>query len=180
MGGNMVRRLMKAGHTCVVYDRDPENTAKLVAEGAIGAATLDEFVAKLTPPRAAWVMVPAGAAPRRRSRRSPSSMQPGDIIIDGGNSFYKDDVRRAEALQAPRDSLRRRRHERRRLGHRARLLPDGRRRRRGRSSTSIRSSKTLAPGAATSRARPGARARPAPPRRATSTAVRPAPGTSSR
>src|SRR5689334_8957677 len=60
MGGNMVRRLMKAGHTCVVYDRDPKNTEKLVAEGATGAKTLEDFCAKLTPPRAAWVMVPAG------------------------------------------------------------------------------------------------------------------------
>src|SRR3954462_10533984 len=99
MGGNMVRRLMKGGHTCVVYDRDPANTAKLVAEGAVGAATLAEFCAKLTPPRAAWVMVPAGAATEETVNTLATNMKAGDIIIDGGNSYYKDDVRRAAALK---------------------------------------------------------------------------------
>jgi 6-phosphogluconate dehydrogenase len=98
MGGNMVRRLLKAGHTCVVYDRDPANTAKLVAEGAVGAASLADFCDKLTVPRAAWVMVPAGAATEQTVNELASHMHEGDIIIDGGNSYYKDDVRRAKAL----------------------------------------------------------------------------------
>jgi len=97
----MVRRLLKAGHTCVVYDRDPANTAKLVAEGAVGAASLAEFCSKLSAPRAAWVMVPAGAATESTVNDLASHMEAGDIIIDGGNSYYKDDVRRAKAL-APR------------------------------------------------------------------------------
>jgi len=98
MGGNMVRRLMKAGHTCVVYDRDPKNTEKLAAEGAVGAKTLQEFCSKLTPPRAAWVMVPAGGPTEETVMTLAASMESGDIVIDGGNSFFKDDVRRAKAL----------------------------------------------------------------------------------
>jgi 6-phosphogluconate dehydrogenase len=98
MGGNMVRRLMKGGHTCVVYDRDPKNTEKLVADGAVGAKTLEDLCSKLTPPRAAWVMVPAGGPTEETVMTLAASMQSGDIVIDGGNSFYKDDVRRAKAL----------------------------------------------------------------------------------
>ncbi|MCI0407997.1 MAG: NAD(P)-binding domain-containing protein, partial [Acidobacteria bacterium] len=99
MGGNMVRRLMKGGHACVVYDRNPENVEKLAGEGATGTKTLDEFVKRLSPPRAAWVMVPAGDATEQTVLAVAERMTPGDIIIDGGNSYYKDDVRRAKGLR---------------------------------------------------------------------------------
>ena len=100
MGGNMVRRLMRNGHDCVVFDLDPSNVSALAKEGASGAGTLDAFVQALTPPRAAWVMVPAGQPTEQTVEALASRMQPGDIIIDGGNSYYKDDVRRATALKA--------------------------------------------------------------------------------
>ncbi len=99
MGANMVRRLMKGGHACVVYDRDPKSVEKLAGEGATGAKTLEDFVAKLTKPRAAWVMVPAGDATEQTVRALAERMEPGDAIIDGGNSYYKDDVRRARMLK---------------------------------------------------------------------------------
>src|SRR6478672_10779373 len=99
MGGNMVRRLMKAGHECVVYDRDPKGVEKLAAEGATGASSLSDLVSKLRPPRAAWVMVPAGPPTEETVMSLASHMAKGDIIIDGGNSYYKDDVRRAAELR---------------------------------------------------------------------------------
>jgi 6-phosphogluconate dehydrogenase len=99
MGANMVRRLMKAGHACVVYDRNPESVQTLVGEGATGARTLDEFVATLKTPRAAWIMVPAGEATEQTVAALAQRMEPGDAIIDGGNSYYKDDVRRAARLK---------------------------------------------------------------------------------
>ncbi len=98
MGANMVRRLMKGGHKCVVFDLDPKNVKKLAGEGAVGAASLDEFVKKLTQPRAAWVMVPAGSLTEETVMALAERMGDGDIIIDGGNSYYKDDGRRAKAL----------------------------------------------------------------------------------
>ncbi len=99
MGGNMVRRLMKHGHDCVAFDLNAENVRQLAAEGATGAASLDDFVNKLKPPRAAWVMVPAGAPTENTVLALAERMAAGDIIIDGGNSYYKDDVRRAGQLQ---------------------------------------------------------------------------------
>ena len=99
MGGNMVRRLMKNGHECVAFDLNAENVRQIAAEGATGAASLDDFVSKLKPPRAAWVMVPAGAPTEKTVMALAERMEAGDIIIDGGNSYYKDDVRRAEQLQ---------------------------------------------------------------------------------
>jgi 6-phosphogluconate dehydrogenase len=98
MGANMVRRLMKNGHTCVVYDRNAEAVKQLVTEGAVGASSLDEFVAKLTPPRAAWLMVPAAAVDGTLADLAPK-MQAGDILIDGGNSYYVDDIRRQKDLR---------------------------------------------------------------------------------
>ena len=98
MGGNMVERLMRKGHTCVVHDRSSEAVAKYVAKGAAGANTLDEFVAKLSKPRAVWIMVPAGAATESTVQDLAKQFEAGDTIIDGGNSFYKDDVRRAKEL----------------------------------------------------------------------------------
>ena len=99
MGANIVRRLMREGHECVVYNRSPEKVKELQDEGAIGTTSLDDFVSKLTKPRAAWVMVPAGEATDKMVMDLSERMEPGDIIIDGGNSYYKDDVRRAKILQ---------------------------------------------------------------------------------
>ena len=100
MGGNIVRRLMQHGHATVVYDKDQKAVAALAAEGAAGAATLEEFVRKLTPPRAAWVMLPAGLITEAAIETLASLMQKDDAIIDGGNSFWQDDVRRGKALRA--------------------------------------------------------------------------------
>jgi 6-phosphogluconate dehydrogenase len=100
MGGNMVRRLMRGGHQCAVFDLNPENVSQLAGEGAVGAKSMEDFVASLTKPRAAWVMVPSGAATEGTVMKLASLMEPGDTIIDGGNSYYKDDVRRAGALKA--------------------------------------------------------------------------------
>ncbi|HEY0852022.1 MAG TPA: decarboxylating 6-phosphogluconate dehydrogenase [Bradyrhizobium sp.] len=100
MGGNIVRRLMQRGHSTVVYDKDQKAVAALAADGAVGAATLEEFVRKLTPPRAAWVMLPAGLITEAAIETLASLMQQDDAIIDGGNSFWQDDVRRGKALRA--------------------------------------------------------------------------------
>jgi 6-phosphogluconate dehydrogenase len=90
---------MKAGHDCVVYDRDPKNVEKLAAEGATGASSLSDLVSKLRPPRAAWVMVPAGSPTEETVKSLASHMSEADIVIDGGNSYFKDDVRRAAELR---------------------------------------------------------------------------------
>jgi 6-phosphogluconate dehydrogenase len=100
MGANMVRRLMKAGHGCVVYDANPEAVRRLSDEGASGAASLQELAAKLAPPRAVWVMVPSGEPTERTVAALAEILSPGDVVVDGGNSHYKDDVRRAAALAA--------------------------------------------------------------------------------
>jgi len=100
MGGNIVRRLMQRGHSTVVYDKDPKSVAALVAEGAVGAASLEEFVERLTPPRTAWVMLPAGEITEATVETLAGLMQKDDAIIDGGNSFWQDDVRRGRALSA--------------------------------------------------------------------------------
>jgi 6-phosphogluconate dehydrogenase len=99
MGANMVRRLIRAGHDCAVFDLNAANIATLVGEGASGASSMDEFVASLRPPRSAWIMVPAGDPTEQTVAALAARMQSGDIIIDGGNSYYKDDVRRAELLK---------------------------------------------------------------------------------
>ncbi len=98
MGGNIVRRLLRGGHHCVVFDANPAATGALAAEGATPAASLAELVAKLAPPRAAWVMLPAGEVTEQTVQALGALMDPGDTIIDGGNSNFKDDVRRARAL----------------------------------------------------------------------------------
>ena len=98
MGGNMVRRLLRGGHQCVVYTRNPASVQQLVSEGATGASSLEEFVSKLTKPRAAWVMVPAGDPTEQMVTTLAKLMEAGDTIIDGGNSFYKDDVRRSKTV----------------------------------------------------------------------------------
>jgi 6-phosphogluconate dehydrogenase len=98
MGGNMVRRLLRGGHECVVYDLNPNAVAELVAEGSAGSGTLDEFVSRLTPPRTAWLMVPAGEPTEGMVRALGERLEKGDVIIDGGNSHFKDDARRARTL----------------------------------------------------------------------------------
>ncbi len=98
MGSNMVRRLERAGQECVVYDVHAAAIAPLVEEGAIGAATLDEFVSKLAPPRAIWLMVPAAVVDTTIEQLA-GKLEKGDILIDGGNSYYHDDIRRAAALK---------------------------------------------------------------------------------
>lgn len=97
MGANMVRRLLKQGHSCVVYDTNPEAVAELVAAGAEGSATLEEFVSKLEVPRAAWVMIPAAITDKVIDQLA-ALMSEGDTIIDGGNSYFRDDRRRAASL----------------------------------------------------------------------------------
>ena len=99
MGANMVRRLMKDGHECVVYDHDPKAIAALAAEKATGSSSLDDFVARLKPPRAVWLMVPAAVVDQTLDLLAPK-LAKGDAIIDGGNSYYIDDIRRAKALSA--------------------------------------------------------------------------------
>ncbi|MDZ4345904.1 MAG: decarboxylating 6-phosphogluconate dehydrogenase [Candidatus Binatia bacterium] len=98
MGASLVQRLTKDGHDCVVYDVNPAAVKKIVDRGVQGAASLDELVAKLAKPRAAWVMVPAGVAGKAVEELA-SRMEAGDIIIDGGNSYYRDDLQRAKAFK---------------------------------------------------------------------------------
>jgi 6-phosphogluconate dehydrogenase len=97
MGANIVRRLMRGGHELVVFDRKPQAVDELIKEGAIGASSLDDIAAKLESPRIFWVMLPAGEPTEDTVAALTALASPGDIIIDGGNSFYKDDIRRARA-----------------------------------------------------------------------------------
>src|SRR4051812_31226555 len=98
MGANIVRRLMRDGHECVVYDVSADAVAELEREGAVGSSSLADLVAKLERPRAAWVMVPA-AITGRIVDELVGLLEPDDVVIDGGNSYYRDDVDRAEALE---------------------------------------------------------------------------------
>ncbi|MBV9658956.1 MAG: decarboxylating 6-phosphogluconate dehydrogenase [Verrucomicrobia bacterium] len=98
MGGNMTRRLLKNGHQLVVHDRNASNVSALTGEGALGADSLESLVQQLQAPRAVWIMVPAGPPTEDTVVALSKLLQAGDTIIDGGNSFYKDDVRRAEML----------------------------------------------------------------------------------
>lgn len=97
MGANMVRRLIRAGHECVVYDVSPESVRQLEGEGATGSSTLEEFASKLSKPRACWMMVPAGIVDQELDLLTPV-LERDDIVIDGGNSYYIDDIRRAKHL----------------------------------------------------------------------------------
>ena len=99
MGANMVRRLMRGGHECVVWDMNQTNVQGLAGEGATGAATVDEFIGKLSKPRVVWIMVPAGDATEKTVNDLGAKLESGDTIIDGGNSYFKDDVRRSKALR---------------------------------------------------------------------------------
>jgi 6-phosphogluconate dehydrogenase len=98
MGANMVRRLMRGGHQCVVFDVSPKAVEALAKEGAVGASSLDDFAAKLTKPRATWMMVPAGVVESTLAQLE-ARFESGDIIVDGGNSYYVDDIHRAKALR---------------------------------------------------------------------------------
>jgi 6-phosphogluconate dehydrogenase len=99
MGAGIVRRLLRDGHTCVGYDVSPDAVKALEGDGAIGAASLEEFVAKLEKPRAAWVMVPAGEITDRTIAALADVLEPGDAIIDGGNTHYVEDIRHATELR---------------------------------------------------------------------------------
>ena len=95
MGANMARRLMRDGHRCVVYDVNADAVSALAAEGAEGASSLEDHAAKLSAPRSVWVMVPAGEITEKTVEDVAAALDSGDAIIDGGNSYYRDDIRRA-------------------------------------------------------------------------------------
>jgi len=99
MGGNIVRRLMKNGHTAVVYDKNTKAVSDLAGEGAVGGSSLEDFVKKLDKPRHVWVMLPAGKITETTIDELRKLLEPGDTIIDGGNTFWQDDVRRGQALK---------------------------------------------------------------------------------
>jgi 6-phosphogluconate dehydrogenase len=99
MGGNIVRRLMRSGHTAVVFDRAPEAVAKIAGEGAAGSASLAELIGKLARPRTLWLMLPAGEITETAIREVAELLERNDVVIDGGNTFWKDDVRRAAVLR---------------------------------------------------------------------------------
>src|ERR1700742_1626600 len=96
MGSNMARRLMKDGHTIFAYDVNPDAVKDVEAEGATGAGSLEDFVKAMTPPRAVWVMVPAGKITEETVEGLEAVLEAGDAIVDGGNSYYRDDMRRAK------------------------------------------------------------------------------------
>jgi 6-phosphogluconate dehydrogenase len=98
MGANIVRRLMRDGHTCVVYDVNPDVVQQLAGEGATGAESLEDLASKMTPPRAVWVMVPAGEITDKTIHAVADVLESGDAVIDGGNSYYRDDMRHAAEL----------------------------------------------------------------------------------
>ncbi|MBI4901298.1 MAG: decarboxylating 6-phosphogluconate dehydrogenase [Actinobacteria bacterium] len=99
MGANIVRRLMADGHECVVYDVNPDAVKRLAAEGAVGAESLADLASRLQAPRAVWLMVPAGEITSKTVREVGAALAAGDVIIDGGNSHYTDDIDRAESLR---------------------------------------------------------------------------------
>ena len=99
MGANMVRRLMRGGHECVVWDVNPDNVKQLAGEGATAAESLEDFIGKLSQPRAIWIMVPAGNATEKTVTDLAARLAADDVIIDGGNSYFKDDARRSLALR---------------------------------------------------------------------------------
>ncbi|HZP64267.1 MAG TPA: decarboxylating 6-phosphogluconate dehydrogenase [Terriglobales bacterium] len=100
MGANMTRRLMRGGHQVVVTDLSAENVQRIAAEGAVASASLDDFASKLAKPRVAWLMVPAGAPTEQTVQALAQKFEAGDILIDGGNSYFKDDIRRSQELKA--------------------------------------------------------------------------------
>ena len=99
MGANMARRLMRDGHRIVAYDVNPEAVAELAGDGAEGASSLQDLASKLSAPRAVWVMVPSGEITEKTVEDVAATLEPGDAIVDGGNSYYRDDIRRAAKLR---------------------------------------------------------------------------------
>jgi 6-phosphogluconate dehydrogenase len=99
MGANMTRRLMRGGHEVVVTDLSADNVSKITGEGAVASASLEDFVGKLGKPKIAWMMVPAGAPTEQTAQTLAKHFSAGDVLIDGGNSYFKDDVRRAKQLK---------------------------------------------------------------------------------
>src|SRR5260370_32355764 len=99
MGANMTRRLMRGGHSLAVSDLSPDSVKQLAGEGGVGPSSLEDLIAKVTPPSAVWIMVPAGGPTEATVQKLAQHMQTGDAIIDGGNSYFKDDVRRANELK---------------------------------------------------------------------------------
>src|SRR5215468_2746929 len=97
MGANMVRRLIKGGHECVVFDRSPKAVKDMVGEKAVGSSSLQDFVKKLRKPRVVWLMLPAAVVDKTIASLTPL-LEPDDILIDGGNSYYVDDIRRAKEV----------------------------------------------------------------------------------
>ncbi len=128
MGGNIRLRLMRAQHHCVVYDHSQDAVKKIADQGAAGATNLEDMVKQLAKPRAIWVMLPSAKITEDTIGQLAGMMEAGDTIIDGGNTFYKDDIRRAAELSQEGHHLCRCRHLGRRLGPRTRLLHDDRRR----------------------------------------------------
>jgi 6-phosphogluconate dehydrogenase len=100
MGGNIVRRLARKGHDCVVFDQNPTAVEALVGRGVTGRTDLKQLVSQLQKPRAIWLMLPAGAVTESTVQQLAPLLEPGDTVIDGGNAFYKDDIRRAQLLKA--------------------------------------------------------------------------------
>ena len=98
MGANIARRLMRDGHTCVVYDVNPEVTAALGEEGAIPASDLADLASKLSAPRSVWVMVPAGKITENTVKEVAAELDSGDAVIDGGNTYYRDNIHFAEEI----------------------------------------------------------------------------------
>ena len=98
MGANMAQRLMRGGHECVAFDLNPKNVKQLASEGATGSSSLDDFVKKSSTPRTVWIMVPCGEPTEQTVRELAKRLSAGDVIIDGGNSYFKDDVRRSKTL----------------------------------------------------------------------------------
>ena len=127
MGANMVRRLLKGGHSCAAFDMSAKAVEELAQEGATACSDLRDLVKKLEPPRAIWLMVPAAVVDKTIADVA-AHLEPGDVLIDGGNSYYIDDIRRAKELTPNGHSLRGRRYKRRRVGIGTRLLHDDRRR----------------------------------------------------
>ena len=99
MGANMARRLMRDGHRCVVYDVNSDAVSELAGEGAEGVSSLEELASKLSAPRSVWVMVPAGEITEKTVEDVAAALDSGDAIVDGGNSYYRDDIRRAAMVR---------------------------------------------------------------------------------
>ena len=134
MGANMVRRLMRGGHECVVWDRDEENIKKLAGEGAAGALTLNDLLKMLEPPRAIWLMIPAAAVDDTLAELT-ARLETGDIVIDGGQLLLHRRHSPRTGTEGQGHALRGCGHQRRRVGAGARLLPDDRRRAGDRSTS---------------------------------------------